>query len=152
MEDWSDSIDVAAGAQPVFDFVSDVGNLPKYLPTTRSAQSQGRDRVRVQGEADGHRYDADGRFEVDAGRRQLRWSSDGEHAYAGELEVQEAGDERSRVTVRIHFELAPEEAQRFDSQGGHDHVMRDGIRKALESIRKQCEGKGGKVEPPQARS
>ena len=150
MSDYSHSIEVNVPADRLFEFVSDIGNLPKYLPTTKAAQPQGEGRVRVQGEADGHRYDADGRFEAYAAQRKLQWSSDGEHQYAGRLEVAEMDAQRSRVTVQIHFELPPQEAPRFERQGGIDQVMNDGIRRALDSIRNLCEGTGGKNEAPQA--
>ncbi|CAA9506731.1 MAG: hypothetical protein AVDCRST_MAG62-277 [uncultured Sphingomonas sp.] len=54
--EYEDSVTVDADASAVFDFVSDVRNLPKYLPTTKDAQTQGEGRVRVQGEAQGNRY------------------------------------------------------------------------------------------------
>lgn len=151
MGDYTHSVDVGVPADRLFDFVSDVGNLPKYLPTTKSAQSQGEGRVRVQGEVDGHRYDADGRFEVDRAQRKFKWSSDGEHDYHGHLEVADAGDQRSTVTVHIHFDVPPQEAQRFDAQGGVDKVLNEGITRALDSIRNECEGTGGKNEMPQSR-
>ncbi len=58
--EFDESMRIDAPATQVFDFVSKVQNLPKYLPTTRKATAEQGGRVRVQGEAEGHSYDADG--------------------------------------------------------------------------------------------
>ena len=57
MSEYESSLTVDAAPDAVFAYVSDVGNLPEYLPTTRHAEAQSEGRVRVQGEANGHRYD-----------------------------------------------------------------------------------------------
>ncbi len=44
MAEYSDRIDVAAPADAVFAFISDIGNLPKYLPTVQGAHAHGADR------------------------------------------------------------------------------------------------------------
>jgi uncharacterized membrane protein len=38
--EYEDRLTVDAPANEVFDFLADVQNLPKYLPTTKQAQSQ----------------------------------------------------------------------------------------------------------------
>jgi uncharacterized protein YndB with AHSA1/START domain len=53
--EYEESLTMRAPADRVFDFIADVRNLPKYLPTTKDAQSQGGERVHVQGEAQGHK-------------------------------------------------------------------------------------------------
>lgn len=45
------SVVVAASPAEVFAFVSDVGSMPSYLPTTTVAESTGPDTVRVAGQA-----------------------------------------------------------------------------------------------------
>ncbi len=70
------SMAIHASPTAIYDFVADVRNLPKYLPTTQSAQSQGGERVRVQGEAQGHSYDSDGHFHADPAKRRLEWDAD----------------------------------------------------------------------------
>ena len=94
MAEYTDRIDVAAPADAVFGFVSDVANLPKYLPTMHDAHAQGPDRVAVDGEANGHHYHSDGWFKVDYAGRSMSWGSDGENDYSGKDE----GD-RGRVEV-----------------------------------------------------
>lgn len=41
MAEYEQSMAMAASPEAIFDFVSDIENLPKYLPTTKSAQPQG---------------------------------------------------------------------------------------------------------------
>ncbi len=84
MAEYTDRIDVAAPADAVFQFVSDVENLPKYLPTMHHAHTQGAGRIEVDGEANGHAYHSDGWFKVDQAGRSMSWGSDGENDYSGQ--------------------------------------------------------------------
>lgn len=145
---------IQAPADQVFEYVSDVRNLPKYLPTTKSAQPQGEDRVQVQGEAQGHQYNADGYFRKDEAGHRLEWGSDGEINYSGTLEVRDAGGGASEVTVKLRFEPSPRQAvNNNQAQADHapnDQQIQDGINAALQSIQNTIEGQGGKVEPASA--
>ena len=89
--------------------MSKVENLPKYLPTTHSAQPQQGDRVRVQGEAQGHEYDADGFFRTDKDAHRIEWGAD-EQYYSGWLEVTGQGDDSS-MTVHLSFSGGPPAGQ-----------------------------------------
>jgi len=60
MSEYEQTAIIQCRAQQVFDFVSTIDNLPRYLPTVTNAMPQDGERVRVQGEAAGHRYDSDG--------------------------------------------------------------------------------------------
>ncbi len=138
--EYEETIGVDAPAKKVFDFVAEVGNMPKYLPTTKQAASQGKDRVHVEGKAHGHDYKADGFLRADRHRNRLEWGSD-EHDYSGWMTVGEDGN-RASVTVHISMHKKP----------GGEHApspeeVREGIRKGLESIRNEVEGSGGKQEP-----
>ena len=146
------SLTVNAPANEVFDFVSDVKNLPKYLPTTKKATPDGEDRVRVQGSANGHPYDADGHFQVDAAKHSMKWGSDGERTYSGHMEVAEAGRGKSEVTVHLQFEPGEHGKQEMaETSGSPDAAIQEGLEKALQSIQNQVEGKGGKEEPKAAK-
>ncbi len=146
MPDYEHSLTIQASPDAVFDFVSDVANLPKYLPTTHKAGAQPGGRVRVQGEAGGHAYDSDGYFRVDAPNLRMEWGSDGENRYLGWLEIDGAADE-CEVTVHLTFQPKPEQSERMDEQtGDRDQTISDGLIAALESIRNYAEGHGGKVE------
>lgn len=154
MSEYQNSIVIQAHPDKVFDFVADINNLPKYLPTVHNASPLSQGRIRVQGEAGGHKYDEEGYFRADPETRKLEWGSDGENDYSGWLKVDQ-GEEpsASRITVHITFAMSPEQPQKFEEQGGNrDAMMQEGIGKTLQSIKNLCEGKGGKVEAQTAAS
>ncbi|MBV8614590.1 MAG: SRPBCC family protein [Acetobacteraceae bacterium] len=144
--EYEESLTIRAPADRVFDFIADVSNLPKYLPTTKDAESQGGERVRVQGEAQGHKYNADGYLRADRAAKRLEWGAD-EGYYSGRLELRANGEETT-ATVRVSFRGHP------PGSGGHGgpgpEQVREGLRKGLQSIRNQVEGRGGKEEPSAA--
>ncbi len=145
MAEYSDRIDVAAPADAVFAFISDIGNLPKYLPTVHGAHTHGTDRVEVDGTANGHQYASTGWFKSDPATRLMSWGSDGENDYAGKMTVQ--GDHHaSQVECTLRFSPTPEIKDAMDKhQGGPAAAMVDGLRASLGSIKRLCEGTGGKI-------
>ncbi len=145
MAEYKHTIRIPVQPQQIFDFVSDVRNLPQYLPTTRDAQSQGGERVRVQGEAKGHRYDADGYLKCDPDAMRLTWGAD-EGYYSGWLQIEPQADQ-SNVTVCLDFKAYPGEGEGHQPSAEDIHA---GIVSALESIRNAVERQGGKVESPAA--
>ena len=146
MPEYEQSLSVAAAPATVFAYVSDVGNLPKYLPTVTHAEAQSDEHVRVQGSAGGHEYDSDGYFRVDETEHRLEWGSDGENQYSGWLKV-DGMDDMSEVTVHLSFQPKPGQEARFEEQSGsRDGAILDGLSAALNSIRNEVEGRGGKVE------
>ncbi len=145
--EYEESLTMQAKADRIFAFVSDVGNLPKYLPTTKSAQSQGKDRVRVQGEAQGHRYNSDGYLRPDPATKRLEWGAD-EGYYSGWMRVRDSGDGAASVTVHISLRGNPPGSD--NHQAPAPEQVSEGLRNGLESIRNQVEGRGGKEEPSAA--
>jgi uncharacterized membrane protein len=149
MGEYQRSITINASRKQIEDFVSDFSNLPKYVPTTKSAQPQQGDRVRVQGESpNGHKYDADGYFRLNESKNRLEWGSDGENQYSGWLEFKGDNTEApSQVTVHISLVPPPQmEKGMSKTAGGPDQAINDGIQRSLESIKNLLEGKGGKVD------
>ena len=147
MSEYEHSQTIQAPADRVFDFVSDLNNLPKYLPTVHKAMPQPGERVRLQGEANGHAYDSDGSFRVNKAQRRLEWGSDGEHHYTGWLQVTEDGRDSSEVTVHLSFAPRPDQQQKLaQSTGSADTAIQEGLQKSLQSLVNLIEGKGGKVE------
>jgi carbon monoxide dehydrogenase subunit G len=146
MSDYEQSEIIHASPDMVFEFVSDVRNLPKYLPTVDRAEPQGPDRVSLHGKANGREYTSDGHFHADRNAKRIEWGSDGENRYSGALQVTPSGG-GSQVTVHIVYAPRPDQAAQFIAQSGDkDAAVNEGIRVALESIRNICEGAGGKVE------
>lgn len=150
MPEYEHSQTIQAAPQRIFDFVADVSNLPKYLPTTKSAQEQGEERVRVQGEAKGHRYDADGYLRPNAEKLRLEWGAD-EGYYSGWLQIDgqngSVHSDNAQVTVHLSFKEKP------GQDSGHapsDADIQEGMQKALQSIQNYVEGTGGKEEPAAA--
>ena len=144
MAEYSDRIDVAAPADDVFAFVSDIENLPKYLPTVHHAHPQSGERVEVEGEANGHPYNSDGWFKVDEAARTMSWGSDGENDYSGRMSVTGSGS-RSEVECSLKLTPSGDMKESMDkNQGGPSAAMKDGLRASLESIKQICEGTGGK--------
>lgn len=133
------SIYVEADADAVFDFVADISNMPKYMPTTKSAQSQGEGRVRVQGGGDGFSYDSDGYLRRNDQTNRLEWGAD-EGTYNGWMKV-DGENQGSEVTIHLSFKNGADYEQ-IPSQ----HVN-EGLQSALQSIKNEVEGTGGKVKP-----
>ena len=144
--DFESSLSMQASPEQVFDFIADISNLPKYLPTTKSAQPQGEGRVRVQGEANGQKYDGDGYLRPDKSALRMEWGAD-EGYYNGWMQVEEQGD-GSNVTVHISFKGAP--PGRDEKDAPPPSQVQEGLDKSLKSSCNFVEGKGGKEEPSAA--
>ena len=149
MGEYERSITINATRKQIEDFVSDFSNLPKYVPTTHSAQPEPGDRVRVQGETPtGHEYDADGYFRLNESKDRLEWGSDGENHYSGWLEFKGSNTNApSQVTVHLSTTPPPKAREEMSKvSGSPDDAINEGLDKSLESIKNLLEGKGGKVE------
>jgi uncharacterized protein YndB with AHSA1/START domain len=145
MSEYMSMITVNCPSYEVFEFISDVTNMPQYLPTVHRADFQPGDRVEVEGEANGRHYVSDGWFDVSEDSMRMTWGSDGENKYSGHMQVVDAGD-KSQVTVGLRFEPKPHQEAEFRRQmGSRDAAIQEGLNKALQSIKNVCEGKGGKV-------
>jgi uncharacterized membrane protein len=101
MADYHRAIDIPVTADQAFAFVSDLDNLPRFVPTTRHAEAEG-GHVHVEGSVAGQEYHDDGQIYVDADQRLMRWGS-GASAYRGELRVTERGSDAAQVEVKLHF-------------------------------------------------
>ena len=153
MNEYQRTMIIEAKADDVFAFVAEIDNLPKYLPTVHSVRRQSGDRIQVQGEAAGRKYNDDGYFRIDQEARRLEWGSDGDNHYSGWMQVEEGVEEvfTSRVSVHLSFEPQPEFARQVEAQGGNrDDVINEGIDNTLRSIKNLCEGTGDKVESQSA--
>ena len=155
MSEFEHSTEIDASPDEVYAFMSKVENLPKYLPTTHSAQPQQGEHVRVQGEAQGHEYDADGYFRTDKAAHRIEWGAD-EQYYSGWLEVTGQGD-GSTMTVHLSFSGGPPAGQgdvpsdESNNAPNRDEIQ-EGLVKSLESIKNFVEDgrSGGKEEPSAA--
>lgn len=113
MGDFERSTTVDAPVDDLFEFLSKVENLPRYMERMTEAHSLAGDEVSVEariepgdvgseGSEDGERtVRGEAWFRIDADARRLEWGAEGPHDYRGELEVS-ATDGGSTVTVRLH--------------------------------------------------
>ncbi len=127
---------VGAKSDAVFEFVSEISNMPKYMPTTKKAEAQGTDRVRVQGGGEGFQYDSDGYLRRNDENNRLEWGADEGH-YNGWMEVKDQG-EGAEVTIHLTFK---------NQDGIPSEHVNEGLESALSSIKNYLEGTGGKVKP-----
>ncbi len=145
MPEYEQSLTVQAAPDVVFDFIADARNMPKYLPTVQRAEPQEGERVHMEGDAKGHHYDSDGHLHADHAALRLEWGSDGEHAYSGWMQVVDAEDGQSKVTVHLSFAPPPDISANLEKSGDRDAVINEELQTALQSIQNEVEGKGGKV-------
>lgn len=142
MSEYERSLTMQVSPQAVFDFVSNVQNLPRFMPTTQRAQSLAEEQVRVEGEVKGHRYAAEGTFHADASTRRLEWKAD-EGYYAGWLQVRPAGDGASS-DVTVHIALQGYAPGTTPQQRPSDQQIEQGLADALAAIKAAIEtGVGG---------
>jgi hypothetical protein len=128
MGDFSSSTQVKAGEQVLFEYLSDVSNLPKYFARMKSATMSGPEEVDTEAEVNGQTVRGQAWFRVDYDAKHLEWGSEGESRYSGQLDVE--GDTRqSTVTVRLHTERV----------GDGDGQVRDGIEQTLAQIKQLAE-------------
>jgi uncharacterized protein YndB with AHSA1/START domain len=148
------TIDAPAG--DVFAWLSDVSNLPKYLPPVTEASIEGASAEGTPGQRlratleypNGGSFDSEGYFDVEEGARRLEWGAEVQRDYSGWLAVTEADGNRSEVTVHLSFGPRSAEPEiQEEAPEGHD-PLEEGISATLASIRRQIEEGTGKVQPP----
>ncbi|MEW1610997.1 MULTISPECIES: SRPBCC family protein [unclassified Streptomyces] len=133
MGDYSSSTTVAVPAERLFSYLSDVENLPAYMPRLTSAHPHGGDHVTVTAHIDPpdapeQDVTSEAWMRVDEEGRSLEWGAPGPHDYHGRLHVTSGDDaSHSLLTVELHTE---------DTDGPS---VDDGLREALTGIRTAVE-------------
>jgi ribosome-associated toxin RatA of RatAB toxin-antitoxin module len=156
MQEYEQSKTVAAPANEVFAWVSDVENLPKYLPPIKDAGIEGSaaegspgERVEMLVEIpDRGEFESEGYFDVDAEARTMRWGAETGRDYTGRLTVAEAGDGQCEVTVHLSFGPRSVEGEIQEDSSEDRNPLEESLGATLESIRRQIEEGGGKLPPP----
>lgn len=111
MPEYQRSMTIDATPDELFDFLSQVENLPKYFARLTEAHSATGDEVHVTAKLPPEATEGDGSetvesyatFSIDADNRSVSWGTETEHHYRGELQVTPAGDGAS-VAVTLHTE------------------------------------------------
>ena len=104
MTDYERSQMVEAPAGALFEFVADVGNLPRYFERMPAAEPAGDEAVRVSAQVDGREREGEAWFRVDREARRVEWGSEGPNDYHGWLDVTDEGGGRSTVAVHVSTE------------------------------------------------
>lgn len=113
MATYEQSTEVQAGAAVLFAYLSDIGNLPRYMDQMTSAEPAGEEKIRTTARVDvnhdGTTEEVQGEawFRVQDGDKKMEWGSEGPNNYSGQLEVSGGGD-ASTVSVTIRTEHAEE--------------------------------------------
>lgn len=130
MADFTESTKVDLPAPTLFEYLSDVANLPEYFSRLTSARPGDGEEVHTTARMpDGTEVAGDAWFRVDDSSQRIEWGSEGPNVYSGYLDVTPAG-EASEVEVHIH-------TSRVQDQ---DQQILDGIRETLATIKQQVEG------------
>jgi uncharacterized protein YndB with AHSA1/START domain len=87
---------VAAPAEAVYGAISDLSNLPRFVPQMTAARRAAGDRVEVDARYDGHEQHGEASFRADDGERRIEWSAPS--GYHGWMKVDPDGD-GSRLTL-----------------------------------------------------
>jgi uncharacterized membrane protein len=101
MSDHQRTISIPIPAEEAFRFLSNVSNLPMFLPHMKALKEDKKDHVSGVVELDGNRQEMSGSFRADTAKRRLDWVSDGASGYRGSLQIVPRGAHDSRITVHI---------------------------------------------------
>ena len=96
------TMSISASATALFDYLSEVRNLPKYFPRMISAEPGDGEAVQTSGRMpDGRTVEGEAWFRVSETAQRIEWGSEGPSEYHGWLEV--SGDaQASTVQVAIN--------------------------------------------------
>jgi uncharacterized membrane protein len=109
---------VAAPADAVFAAISDVNNLPRFVPQMTAVRRSDRDRVEVDARYEGHEQHGEASFRANESERRIEWSAPS--GYHGWMQVDPDG-EGSRLTL---FLDTPHGSEREHDVAGTLDAMR----------------------------
>jgi uncharacterized membrane protein len=105
MADFLASTDVAAPADELFDYLSQVENLPNYFERMTSVTDNEDGTISVSADLGNRVVEAEAWFEVDPDAKTMSWGSEGPNDYTGQLSVTGTGS-NSVVEVTLRTERA----------------------------------------------
>jgi uncharacterized protein YndB with AHSA1/START domain len=130
--EYEESRGMPAEAEIVFDVMSDVETMQRWLPTTMDVEEAGPDRVHVEGEAGGQHYATDGLFRAEKEQLRMEWGSEGPD-YAGWAQVYHGGAGSSEVNLHLSFFGDQPESHR----GAAADRTRQGMQEALQRLEEE---------------
>ncbi len=102
MGDFEARTTVDTDENALFDYLSQVSNLPRYFTRMTSAEpGDGAEVHTVARMPDGQQVEGNAWFTVDDEARRIEWGSEGPHDYHGSLQVSAAGP-GAEVHARLH--------------------------------------------------
>lgn len=129
MANFTDTTTVSASPPAVFNYLSDVANLPRYFSRLTSAEPGPGEQVHTTAKLpDGKQVSGDAWFRIDQAAQRIEWGSEGPSAYAGHLAVRPAAD-GSEVEVHLHTTRVSDD----------DPEVRAGVAQTLARIKQQTE-------------
>jgi hypothetical protein len=135
---------VNAPAGDVFEFIADVANFPKYLPTVQEAHSEEGGRVRLRGIARGHSYENTGYFRADREKRRLEWGNEVGRQYEGWMEVRSGDTETGLSEITLHIGLEPRahvEQKAENAPHPEEEFLQESVASALDAIREALQSR-----------
>jgi uncharacterized protein YndB with AHSA1/START domain len=157
-QEYEQSQAIDAPPAEVFAWLSDVGNLPEYLPPVVASSAEGPSAEGVPGQRiratleypgqEGRTFDAGGYLAVDEAERRMEWGAEAGRDYSGWLTVADRGEGGSEVVVHLSFGERSVEPEMQGRAAEDRDPLTEGISATLESIRRQIEEGSGKVEAP----
>jgi uncharacterized membrane protein len=130
MADFTDTTPVNVDVATVFDYLSDVSNLPHYFARMTEATPGDGEEVHTKAAMpDGQEVAGDAWFRVDDQAKTIEWGSEGASDYHGKVTVRSAED-GSEVEVHLHTERV----------SADDDEAQQGIRETLSNVKRLVEG------------
>jgi carbon monoxide dehydrogenase subunit G len=127
--EYEESRGMPADAEIVFDVISDVNRMQRWLPTAMDVETAGPDKVHVTGGEDGAHYDTEGLFRAQKDQLRIEWGSEGPD-YAGWAQVYHSGAGTSEVNMHLSF--FGDQPQAHGGEAAEQ--TRQGMREALERL------------------
>ncbi|HEY6741449.1 MAG TPA: SRPBCC family protein [Lapillicoccus sp.] len=129
MGDFTGSTTVDVSPSVLFDYLSEVGNLPDYFARMTSAERGDGEEVHTTARMpDGQEVEGDAWFRVDDDAQRIEWGSEGPNDYNGYVDVRPSGD-GSEVEVHVH-------TTRVDDGSSE---VEEGIRETLSKLKQRAE-------------
>ena len=130
--EYEESRGMPADAEIVFDVLSDVDAMERWLPTAMQVEPAGPNRVHVEGRGDGFHYDTEGLFRAQRDQLRIEWGSEGPD-YAGWAQVYHSGAGTSEVN--LHLSFFGDQPQ--SHEGAAAEQIRQGMREALARLEEE---------------
>ena len=132
MGDFQATTTVTTDKAALFDYLSQVDNLPHYFPRITSAERVDGEEVHTTAQLpDGQQVEGNAWFRVDQQAHRIEWGSEGPNDYNGSLEVSDTTN-GAQVAVRLHTTRVPD----------GDSAVQQGLEDTLATIKRLAEQHG----------